>query len=35
MSLLSFLASAAGGTLLGGVTQLLGTFAGEAKEWSA
>lgn len=35
MSLLSFLASAAGGTILGGVTQLLGTFAGEAKEWSA
>lgn len=35
MSLLSFLASAAGGTLLGGVTQLLGVFANEAKEWSA
>lgn len=35
MSILSFLASAAGGTLLGGVTQLLGTFANEAKEWSA
>jgi len=35
MSLLSFLASAAGGTLLGGFTQLLSIFAGEAKEWSA
>ena len=35
MSIISFLASAAGGTILGGVTQLLGTFAGEAKEWSA
>jgi hypothetical protein len=35
MSLLSFLASAAGGTVLGGITQLLGTFASEAKEWSA
>ena len=35
MSLLSFLASAAGGTILGGVTQLLGSIVGEAKEWSA
>jgi len=35
MGLLSFLASAAGGTVLGGITQLLGTFASEAKEWSA
>jgi len=35
MSLLSFLASAAGGTVLGGLTQLLATFASEAKEWSA
>lgn len=35
MSFLSFLLSAAGGTLLGGVTQLLGTFASEAREWSA
>ena len=35
MSFLSFLASAAGGTLLGGFTQLLSVVAGEAKEWSA
>ena len=35
MSLLSFLASAAGGTILGGATQLLGSIVGEAKEWSA
>jgi hypothetical protein len=35
VSLISFIASAAGGTILGGITQLLGTFAGEAKEWSA
>jgi hypothetical protein len=35
MSLLAFLTSAVGGTLLGGATQLLGTFANEAKEWSA
>lgn len=35
MSLISFLLSAAGGTVLGGVTQLLGTFAAEAREWSA
>lgn len=35
MSLISFLASAAGGTILGGVTQLLGSVVGEAKEWSA
>ena len=35
MSFLSFLASAAGGTILGGATQLLGTLVGEAKEWSA
>lgn len=35
MSLISFLASAAGGTLLGGATQLLGSLVGEAKEWSA
>ena len=27
--------SAMGGSLIGGVTQLLGIFAGEAKEWSA
>ena len=30
-----FLMSAMGGSLIGGVTQLLGIFAGEAKEWSA
>lgn len=35
MGLLSFLASAAGGTILGGATQLLGSIVGEAKEWSA
>ena len=35
MSLISFLASAAGGTLLGGVTQVLGSAVGELKEWSA
>ena len=35
MSLLSFLASAAGGTILGGATQLLGSLVGELKEWSA
>jgi hypothetical protein len=35
MSLISFLASAAGGTLLGGATQLLGSLVGEAREWSA
>lgn len=35
MSFISFLMSAAGGTVLGGVTQLLGTFASEAREWSA
>lgn len=35
MSLVSFLASAAGGTLLGGVTQLLGSGVAELKEWSA
>jgi hypothetical protein len=35
MSVIAFLTSAVGGTLLGGVTQLLGTFAAEAKEWSA
>lgn len=35
MSLLAFLTSAVGGTALGGITQLLGTFANEAKEWSA
>ena len=35
MSLLSFLASAAGGTILGGATQLLGSIVAEAKEWSA
>lgn len=35
MSLIAFLTSAVGGTVLGGVTQLLGTFANEAKEWSA
>lgn len=35
MSLLSFFASAAGGTVLGGFTQLLSIVAGEAKEWSA
>ena len=35
MGLLSFLASAAGGTILGGATQLLGSVVGEAKEWSA
>lgn len=35
MSLLAFLTSAVGGTLLGGLTQLLGTFASEAREWSA
>lgn len=35
MSFFSFLASAAGGTILGGVTQLLGSVVGEAKEWSA
>mgnify|MGYP003345577026 FL=1 len=35
MSLLSFLASAAGGTILGGATQVLGSIVGEAKEWSA
>lgn len=33
--ILSFLMSAAGGTLLGGATQLLGVFANEAREWSA
>ena len=35
MSLWSFLASAAGGTILGGATQLLGSLVAEAKEWSA
>ena len=35
MSLVSFLASAAGGTLLGGITQLLGSGVAELKEWSA
>jgi hypothetical protein len=35
MSLLSFITSAAGGTILGGVTQLLGSAVGELKEWSA
>lgn len=35
MGLLSFLASAAGGTILGGFTQLLGSAVGELKEWSA
>lgn len=35
MSFWSFLASAAGGTILGGATQLLGSIVGEAKEWSA
>jgi hypothetical protein len=35
MSLISFLASAAGGTLLGGVTQVLGSAVSELKEWSA
>ena len=35
MSLLSFLASAAGGTILGGLTQVLGSAVGELKEWSA
>jgi hypothetical protein len=35
MSLISFLASAAGGTILGGLTQVLGSAVGELKEWSA
>ena len=35
MSLLSFLASAAGGTILGGITQFLGSGIAELKEWSA
>lgn len=35
MSVLAFLASAAGGTILGGVTQFLGSAVGELKEWSA
>ena len=35
MSLLGFLASAAGGTVLGGATQFLGSLVGELKEWSA
>jgi hypothetical protein len=35
MSIISFLMSAAGGTLLGGATQALGSVVGEAKEWSA
>lgn len=35
MGLVSFLASAAGGTILGGVTQVLGSAVGELKEWSA
>ena len=35
MSFFSFLASAAGGTILGGATQLLGSVVGELKEWSA
>lgn len=35
MSLLSFFASAAGGTILGGATQFLGSLVGEMKEWSA
>ena len=35
MSLLAFLASAAGGTILGGITQVLGSGVAELKEWSA
>ena len=35
MGFFSFLASAVGGTLLGGATQLLGSLVGELKEWSA
>ena len=35
MGFWSFLASAAGGTILGGATQLLGSIVGELKEWSA
>jgi hypothetical protein len=35
MSLLAFLTSAVGGTLLGGATQLLGTGIKELTEWSA
>lgn len=35
MGLISFLASAAGGTILGGFTQFLGSAVGELKEWSA
>lgn len=35
MSLFSFIVSAAGGTFLGGITQVLGTAVGELKEWSA
>jgi len=35
MSLISFLTSAVGGTLLGGVVQMLGTGVAELREWSA
>ncbi|MFM8336525.1 MAG: hypothetical protein ACKODK_13275, partial [Opitutaceae bacterium] len=35
MSFWNFLISAAGGTILGGVTQMLGTVVAEAREWSA
>lgn len=35
MGLFDFLTSAVGGSILGGITHLLGVFAGEAKEWSA
>jgi hypothetical protein len=35
MSLISFLTSAAGGTILGGATQLLAGGISELKEWSA
>jgi hypothetical protein len=35
VDIFSFFTSAVGGTVLGGATQLLGTLAGEAKEWSA
>jgi hypothetical protein len=35
MSLLAFLTSAVGGSILGGVTQILGSVVGEVKEWSA
>jgi hypothetical protein len=35
MSLIAFLTSAVGGTVLGGLTQVLGTGMHELKEWSA